>query len=146
MVWHTLLERTLIELDSLMNLVQYFQNIYAQRSNAYEIKGVKISEMQSNSANTTDTLDVENDDFSSNRHLPGNETYLCYCQECSAICFYSICFSTLKSCNYWTSQTVDSITENGREFYQKYYAGNLFISDLPKQIRHRYCQCKSCSW
>lgn len=36
---------TLIERDSLMNLVQYFQNIYAQRSNTYEIKGVNIIEM-----------------------------------------------------------------------------------------------------
>ena len=36
---------TLVEIDSLGNLVQYFQNIYAE-SNTYEIKGVNIIEMQ----------------------------------------------------------------------------------------------------
>lgn len=89
---------TLFEIDSLGNLVQYFQNIYAE-SNTYEIKGVNIIEMQSNNGNTTNTLRVENDDFRSNEHLLGNEIYLCSCKECCAISFYSICFSTLKSCN-----------------------------------------------
>ena len=126
---------TLIEIDSLMNLVQYFQNIYVERSNTYEIKGVNIIEMQSNSGNTTNTLHVENDDFRSNEHLPGNEIYLCSCKECCAISFYSICFSTLKSCNYWTPQTVESIIENGTTFYQKHYAGKyVFISDLPNKV------------
>ena len=124
---------TLVEIDSLMNLVQYFQNIYVE-SNTYEIKGVNIIEMQSNNGNTTN-LHVENDDFRSNEHLLGNEIYLCSCKECCAISFYSICFSTLKSCNYWTSQTVDSIIENGKTFYQKYYAGKyIFISDLPNKL------------
>ena len=87
----------LIEIDSLINLVQYFQNIYVERSNTYEIKGVNIVEMQSNSGNTTNTLHVENNDFTSNELLPRNEIYLCSCKECCAISFYSICFSTLKS-------------------------------------------------
>ena len=128
-------ECTLIEIDSLINLVQYFQNIYVERSNTYEIKGVNIVEMQSNSGDTTNTSHVENDDFTSNEHLPGNEIYLCSCKECCAISFYSICFSTLKSCNYWTSQTVDSIIENGTTFYEKHYAGKyVFISDLPNKL------------
>lgn len=32
----------LIEIDSLMNLVQHFQNTYAQTSDIYEIKGVRL--------------------------------------------------------------------------------------------------------
>ena len=60
---------------------------------------------------------------------------LCSCKECCAISFYSICFSILKSCNYWTSQTVDSIIENGKAFHQKYHCGrHMFISDLPDKL------------
>lgn len=44
----------LIEIDSLMNLVQHFQNTYAQTSDIYEIKGGKIIKMQSNSGSICD--------------------------------------------------------------------------------------------
>lgn len=94
---------------------------------------VNIIEMQSNSGNTTNTLYVENHDFRSNEPL--NEIYLYSCKESCPISFYSICFSTWKSCNYWTSQTVDSTIENERAFYQKYYPGKyIFISDLPNKL------------
>ena len=124
---------TLIEIDSLMSLVQHFQNIYAQTSDTYEIKGVKIIEMQSSRGSIVHSLYVQNQNFRPYEHL--NDVYLCSCKECSAVSFYSICFSTLKSCNYWTSQTVDSIIENGKTFYQKCYSGKyVFISDLPKKL------------
>ena len=57
-----------------MNLVQYFQNLYTQTSNIYEIKGVNIIEMQSNSENEN-TLCVENRDLSCNEQY--NEINLC---------------------------------------------------------------------
>lgn len=87
---------TVIKIDSLMNLVQYFQNVYAQTSNTYEIKAVNI-EIQSNSGNTPNSLHVQNHDFRSNEHL--NEIYLCSWTEGCAVSFYSICFSTFKPCN-----------------------------------------------
>ena len=40
---------TLIEIDSLVNLVQHFRNVHAQTSDTYEIKGVNIMKMQSGS-------------------------------------------------------------------------------------------------
>ena len=113
---------TLIEIDSLMNLVQYFQHIYAQTSDTYEVKGVNIIEMACNSRSTVRSLRVQNKNFRPNEHL--YDVYLCPCQEGSAVSFYSICFSTLKSCNYWTSQTVDSIIKNERPLYHNFY---LFI-------------------
>ena len=123
---------TLIEIDSLMNLVQYFQNLYTQTSNIYEIKGVNIIEMQSNSQNEN-TLCVVNRDLSCNEQF--NEINLCSCRECCAISFYCICFLTLKACNYWTSETVDSIVKNGKAFHQKYHCGkHLFFSDLPDKL------------
>ena len=72
----------------------YMQNLILMRLKVLTL------EMQSNNGNTTNNLHVENDDFRSNEHLLGNEIYLCSCKECCAISFYSICFSTLKSCNY----------------------------------------------
>ena len=123
---------TLIEIDSLMNLVQYFQNLYTHTSTTYEIKGVNIIEMQSNSENNN-AVYVANGDLNCNDQLV--EIDLCSCKECCAISFYSICFSTLKSCNYWTSETVDSIIENAKAFHQKYHCGkHMFISDLPDKL------------
>ena len=101
---------TLIEIDSLMNLVQYFQNLYTHTCNTYEIRGVNIIAMQSDSKNNNG-VHVENGDLSCKDQF--FDIYLCSCKECCAVSFYSICFSTLKSCNYWTSETVDSIIENG---------------------------------
>ena len=118
-----------------MKFIKYFQNVHAQTSNTYAINGVNIIEIQSNSGNTTYLLHVQNHDFRSNELL--DEIYLCSCKECCAVSFYSICFSTLKPCNYWTSQTVDSII---RAFYQKYYSGKyIFISDLPKKLDKCLC-------
>ena len=51
---HSYGTRALIEIDSLMNLVQHFQNTYAQTSDIYEIKGGKIIKMQSNSGSICD--------------------------------------------------------------------------------------------
>jgi hypothetical protein len=35
------------------------------------------------------------------------------------ISFYSICFSVIKSCTYWNSDTLDAIVEQGNLFYEK---------------------------
>ena len=60
---------TLIEIDSLMNLVPHFQNIYRQTSYTYEIKGVIIIEMQSNSVSLVHSLQVQTQNFRPNEHL-----------------------------------------------------------------------------
>ena len=49
---------TLIEIDSLMNLVQHFWNMYAQKSETCEIKGVNIIKMQSSSISIVHSLYV----------------------------------------------------------------------------------------
>ena len=122
---------TLIEIDSLVHLVQYFQNLYSHTSNTYEIKGVNIIEVQSNSENNN-AVYVENGDLGCNDQLVEINRS---CKECCAISFYAICFSTLKPCSYWTTETVDSIIENGKEFHQKYHCGqHMFISDLPDKL------------
>ena len=37
-------------------------------------------------------------------------------QKCCAICHYSLCFSTIMSCKYWSDSTLSAITEHGISF------------------------------
>ena len=127
---HPLSTCTLIEIDSLDNLVQYFQNFHAQTNNTtYEVKGLTIHEMQIDNENytagcSTDCRTIENE-----------QDILFLFKECCAISFYFICFSIIKSCIYWNSDTVESIVENGKLFYQEYFFGKqTFISDLPNKL------------
>ena len=55
---HPLGTFTLIEIDSLMSLVQHFRVMYAQTSNTYEIKGVNIIKRQSSSISIVHSLYV----------------------------------------------------------------------------------------
>ena len=41
--------------------------------------------------------------------------------------FILFVFPPQKYCNYCTSQTVDSIIENGRAIYQKCYSSKMFL-------------------
>ena len=38
---------------------------------------------------------------------------------CCATSFYSICFSIIKYCGYWNSQTLGRITDHANKFYKK---------------------------
>lgn len=81
---------TIIEVDSLLNLVQYFQNIYAQTSDTGGIKGIIIIEMQSNSRISTNTFYVQNNAFRSNEQL--NEIRLFSCKQCCVYLFILFAF------------------------------------------------------
>lgn len=41
---------------------------------------------------------------------------------------YSICFSTLKSCGYWNSQTLEAISHYGNIFYEKEVNGGRVLT------------------
>ena len=128
---HPLGTCTLIEIDSLNNLVQYFCAFFAETINTtYELKGVSVCEMQIDGLNST--AGSREITYSDSVNM---EVNLCSCKECCAISFYAICFSTLLSSVYWNCDTVESIIENGKLFYQKYYFGkHPFISDLPNNL------------
>ena len=49
---------TLIEIDSFINLVEHFRNIYAQTSENYEIKVVNVIKIQSSSISSVHSLYV----------------------------------------------------------------------------------------
>ena len=39
--------------------------------------------------------------------------------KCELMCYYSICFSTIKSCNYWNDQIFSAISEHAMLLYQE---------------------------
>ena len=57
---------------------------------------------------------------------------------CCATSFYSICFSIIKYCGYWNSQTLDRITDHANKLYrEKLYGDNhrLTINNFPKTLQ-----------
>ena len=53
-------------------------------------------------------------------------------------CFYSICFSIIKYCGYWNSQTLDRITDHANKFYKEKLNGNnhpLTINNFPRTLQ-----------
>ena len=57
---------------------------------------------------------------------------------CCATSFYSICFSIIKYCGYWNSQTLDRITDHANKFYKEKLNGNnhpLTINNFPRTLQ-----------
>jgi len=50
-----------------------------------------------------------------------------------ALSFYCICFSIIKTCNYWKTDTLDFISEHGKIIYSQNLA-NLTANNFPKTI------------
>ena len=47
----------------------------------------------------------------------GNSLYRCSCKRCCAIAVYTMCYSVINPCGYWTSGTLSAITSNGNTLY-----------------------------
>ena len=59
-------------------------------------------------------------------------------RSCCALSFYSICFSVIKACSYWNSDTLDSISEHGGIFYTQIQSSNkqhITINDFPTSLQ-----------
>ena len=57
---------------------------------------------------------------------------------CCATSFYSICFSIIKYCGYWNSQTLDKITDHTNKFYKGKLNGNnspLTINNFSRTLQ-----------
>ena len=64
-----------------------------------------------------------------------SKTDICLCKQCCAISFYTTCFSVIKPCTYWNSDTLDAVIENGNTFYKKLNIGkHLLLNDLPNRL------------
>lgn len=160
----------LLEVASTNDLKLYFQSFYKNASVSFELGGVLISQIQSTEDSsmenglqiTTCERDASSKQLSDSN---GNTGYVDQCltmegiayqsvrnpnkkditiinvlKQCCAMSFYCICFSVIKSCGYWNSQTLDAIITHGTEFYTKTLSGNkggLSLNHLPNRIKIR---------
>ena len=108
----------LLEVNTLNELINYFQGLYQNPNVLFELKGVHINEKQCDMTDISDQqlsavpLEANHADAEiTTIHIP----LLC----CCATSFYSICFSIIKYCGYWNSQTLDRITDHANKFYKE---------------------------
>ena len=105
----------LIEVSSLNSLEKYFKSIH--NNDMFEVKGVKINEVQ-------DGIICQNT--------------VCEIKEFNQNCFvaiYSICYSKIKSSNFWNSNTLSSIVYYGKRLrYLQALKEKFSTDDLPKTV------------
>ena len=124
----------LLEAATINHVVLHFQSLYSDNSQ-FELKGVNIDEVPVQLASLQNlNNNVRNDELLDNT-LQESECagVLCLCRQCCAISLYSICYSVIKPCNYWDSNTVAAVVHFGTTLYN-----NTKISiprDIPQKIQ-----------
>ena len=108
---HPLGTCVLLELETLNELVNYFQALYTISNALFELKGVHISEIQYNTSCHRSCAPINNATICKisptvSHEIKPNAGVL---KSCCAISFYSICFSIMKACGYWDSQTLHQL-------------------------------------
>ena len=98
----------LLEVNSINSLTEYFRNAYKPNV-LFELKGIKITVAQITNQHTNDS-DTNMCPSTSNKFNSG---------KCCAICYYSICFSTISACSYWNDQILSAIIEHANLHYQE---------------------------
>ena len=121
----------LLEAPNIDNVILYFQSLYSENSQ-FELRGINIEEVQAN-------VDPNLDNNITNSGLSGNTTQesksidiSCWCRQCCAISLYSICYSVIKSCTYWDSNTVSAVVYFGTTLYNN--TGIHMSSDIPRKV------------
>ena len=105
----------LLEVSSLNSLVHYFQSIH--NDDIFELKGVNINKVQNS------TL------FQS--HACETRKFNVSC----AVAVYSLCYSVIKSCSYWNSNTLSDVIQYGKRLYENSSLNKyLPLDDLPKTV------------
>ena len=105
----------LLEVSSLNSLVHYFQSIH--NNDIFELKGVNINKVQNS------TL------FQS--HACETRKFNVSC----AVAVYSLCYSVIKSCSYWNSNTLSDVIQYGKRLYENSSLNKyLPLDDLPKTV------------
>ena len=130
----------LLEFDSIRNFTEYLKFIYRFGA-IFELRGVKIvnigcsKQLENSNETVTDSSTTNNDTnfnyiSSSAADDTPRENYFLYTRECS-LYIYSICFSTIMNCSYWTYQTQSDIIEHAIEMYN-----NETINDKNQGSKH----------
>ena len=110
-------------------MTEYFRNA-CKPDVLFEIKGIKITVAQFTWITNWDT------NQSDTNMCPSTSDNKFNSGECCAICYYSICFSTISAYSYWNDQTLSAILEHADLHYQEgLNHGNEFSCDyLPQGI------------
>ena len=114
----------LLDVDNINNMVQYFMILYKQRT-LFEVRGVKINatlcqQFCSYSSKSSSTTPSHISTFVSTND-----------QQCR-MWLYALCFSTIKACSYWNTETLAAIVEGANLMYR--YESEFWCGILPGSI------------
>ena len=121
----------LLEAATINHVILYFQSLYSENSQ-FELKGINIDEAQTNGVENVNS-NIRNSQLSNNASLEFNSFEVsCLCRQCCAISLYSICYSVVKLCNYWDSNTVATVAYFGTNLYNS--TGISKSSEIPQKV------------
>ena len=134
-----------LEFYSVDNLIEYLKLLY-RPDVIYEIKGVKINYLCSDMAENVDSDTNVISNASSNSQESSHRSTATVAQETVNdnsifntqsyyIFIYSICFSTIKCCNYWNYQTENAVVQHATELFNERLNETHLSTDLPESIR-----------
>ncbi|CAB3979240.1 ATP-dependent DNA helicase PIF1 [Paramuricea clavata] len=121
----------LLEAPNINNVILYVQSLYSENSQ-FELRGINIEEVQANSDQNLNNS-IRNTALSGNTSEESKSTDVsCLCRQCCAISLYSICYSVIKACNYWDSNTVAAVVYFGTILYNN--TGINTSRDIPQKV------------
>ncbi len=121
----------LLEAPNIDNVILYFQSLYSENSQ-FELRGINIEEVQANFDPNLDN-NITNSDLSGNTTQESKSIDISgLCRQCCAISLYSICYSVIKSCTYWDSNTVSAVVYFGTTLYNN--TGIHVSGDIPRKV------------
>ncbi|CAB4020738.1 Hypothetical predicted protein [Paramuricea clavata] len=121
----------LLEAPNINNVILYFQSLYRENSQ-FELRGINIEEVQANCDQNLNNS-IRNSALSGNASDESKSTDVsCLCRQCCAISLYSICYSVIKPCNYWDSNTVAAVVYFGTTLYNN--TGINTSCDIPQKV------------
>ena len=121
----------MLEAPNINNVILYFQSLYSENSQ-FELRGINIEEVQANVDQNLDN-NITNSDLSCDTTQEYKSADIsCFCRQCCAISLYSICYSVIKPCTYWDSNTVSAVVYFGTTLYNN--TGIYMSSDIPRKV------------
>jgi hypothetical protein len=124
----------LLEVQTISELKGFFYTLYDNRNDVlFELKGVHIAETQTETTASCNERQGTEQNMTSQTNVNIENT----CNLPAVISFYCICFSIIKSCSYWNSQTLDAIIDHGNVFYREMLKADkdLAIKDFPNRLQ-----------
>ena len=121
----------LLEAPNINNVILYFQSLYSENSQ-FELRGINIEEVQANGDQNLNNK-IRNSALSGNVSEESESTDVsCLYKQCCAVSLYSICYSVIKPCNYWDSNTVAAVVYFGTTLYNN--TGINTSHDIPQKV------------